>query len=137
MWRSLVHTSRSPVSCAVARCTASAVRRKRSLGAETIRALVLRSYMLVEAGGKFVRVTGRQRAFAHAAMNYPAELGQSPQGRMDSIGCSDKFTNPGRFGFIEIEFGNIRGVEIHGAYRSRSSSIICELPASLHGSACS
>src|ERR1019366_3547241 len=35
-------------------------------------------YMLVEAGGKFVRVTGRQRAFAQAAMDYRVELGQSP-----------------------------------------------------------
>src|ERR1022692_2161279 len=43
---------------------------------------------------------------------------------MDRIGCPDKFTDPGRFGFIEIEFGDVRGVEIHGAYRSRSSSII-------------
>src|ERR1017187_3062116 len=43
---------------------------------------------------------------------------------MDRIGRSDKFTDPGRFGFIEIEFGDVRGVEIHGAYRSLSSSII-------------
>ncbi len=48
-------------------------------------------------------------------MNYPVELGQRPQRRMDSIGGFNKFTHPRRFGFVEIEFGNIRGVEIHGA----------------------
>src|SRR5579862_3258096 len=43
---------------------------------------------------------------------------------MYHLGGSDKFANPLRFGLVEIEFGNIRSVQVHGVYRSRSSSII-------------
>ena len=48
-------------------------------------------------------------------MDYSVEFGQSPQRRMDRIGFPDKVSNPGRLGLIEIEFGDIRRVEIHGA----------------------
>ena len=35
-------------------------------------------HVLVEARGKFVRVTGGYRAFTQTAMNYAVELSQSP-----------------------------------------------------------
>ena len=72
-------------------------------------------HMLVETGGQCAGVKGRQRSFAQAAMNYPVELGQCPHRRVDRVGCPHKFSNPRRFGFVEIELDDIRGVKIHGA----------------------
>ena len=47
-------------------------------------------------------------------MKYGMELGQGPERRVDAICFSDKLANARRFRFIEIEFCNIGGVEIHG-----------------------
>jgi hypothetical protein len=67
-----------------------------------------------KAGHQIARITDCRRALAQAAMNDRMKLRQSPQRRMDSIGLSDKLANPGRLGFIEIEFRNIGRVEVHG-----------------------
>src|ERR1035438_10616537 len=43
---------------------------------------------------------------------------------MDNIRFSNKFANPRRFWFIEVEFCDVGRVEIHDGYRFRSSSRI-------------
>ncbi len=61
-------------------------------------------------------------------MKYSVKLSQRQYRRVDDLCLSHKRTNPRRSGFIEIEFRNIRRVEIHGdspwRYRLRSSSRI-------------
>jgi hypothetical protein len=138
MWRSLVHTSRSPSSCAVVRCTASAVRMKRSRGADIISALVLRSiasltgmkfhkpfsYVRGKARGQIACVAVRGHALAQAAMKHRMKLGKGPQRRIDGIRFSDKLANAGRITFIELELCDVGRVKTHGLYRLRSSSRI-------------
>jgi len=144
MWRSLVHRSRSPLLCGgqmhrIGRAYEEAGRCGKDQGAgspqqsfrnwyELPQALL---HMLVETGGQCAGVKGRQRSFAQAAMNYPVELGQCPHRRVDRVGCPHKFSNPRRFGFVEIELDDNTGCQdTRRSIGSRSSSTIPVLSAS-------
>src|SRR5690348_15323302 len=41
---------------------------------------------------------------------------------MKDVRLPDKFADPDRFRFVQVELHDIRRVQIHGGYRSRSSS---------------
>ncbi len=92
MWRSLVQTARSPISCAVDKMDgvggayeeiAGSGNHQRTgppqqsfVDGNEVPQSVL--YVLGEAQGQIARIFERRSAFTHAAMKYGMELGQSP-----------------------------------------------------------
>ena len=58
------------------------------------------------------------------------KLGKSPEGRIDRIRFPDKLSNAQGFGFVEIEFCDVTGVEIHGGL---SIAILEEMHAAVVG----
>jgi hypothetical protein len=56
-------------------------------------------------------------------MNYRVKLSQRPGRGINGIRFSDQLANPFRFGLIEIEFGNVRGIQIHDGSSHDASTL--------------
>ena len=80
-----------------------------------------------ESGGKVARFLRGCHALAYAPMQYSVKLGESPDRRVDLVRSSNQFTNLHGIRFIQIKLRDLASVEIHGDYRSRSSSIVLVL----------
>lgn len=77
-----------------------------------------------EPGRKIARFLCRCHPFAYAPMKYSVKLRESPGRSVDPVSSSNQFTNSQGIRFIPIKLNDVAGVEIHGGYRWRSSSIL-------------